>query len=70
MIGTNILVKLVQGSGQLPGLWTRLGINIQFQALEHLQGFIRVAMPEEPFDPLQLFLELLPFVFDREQFGK
>ena len=33
LIAANVLFKLVQGSGQLSGFWTRLGINLQFQAL-------------------------------------
>ncbi len=63
LIGTNVVVKLVPGSGQLPGFGTRLRVNIQLQPFQQLQCFVHVAVPEKPFDPLQFFLELLSLIY-------
>src|SRR6266446_8120388 len=61
-VGTNVVVKLVQCSGQLLSLTACLGIDIPFEVFQYLQCLVDVAMPEEPFHPLQFLLELLSFV--------
>src|SRR6266436_9002204 len=65
-VGTNVVVKLVQRSGQLLSLATCFGIDIPCEVFQHSECLVDVAMPEEPFHPLQFLLELLSFVLDRD----
>lgn len=62
------MIKLVQSSGQFPGLWTGLLVDIQFQPVQQLQCFIDIAVPEKLFHSLQIFLELFSLLLNRNPF--
>src|SRR5450755_1963989 len=69
LIGTVKMVKVKQGSHQLPCFWAGPSINVLVQPLQQLQCFIDVTVSEKPFHPLQFFLELLSLMLNQDQFS-
>ena len=68
-VSTNVVVKLVQCSGQLLSLAACFGIDIPCEVFQYLPCLVDVAVPEGSLHPLQFLLELLSFVLDRHPFG-
>ena len=65
----NVVVNLVQCSGQLLSLAACFGIDIPFEVFQDLQRLGDIPVPEKSLHALQFLLEPLSFVLDRNPFG-